>query len=497
MKKLFVLFISIVCMVTVVGCDQPGSSGCGGQPEAALTVTGPITGGNGKAWSMMANLDYYGYTEEEFFFEGQATAYESQGETTNDGKWSLEESTKAPYKTRMLVRKPADASKFNGTVIVEWLNVSAGYDAEFGFVYTSLEIAREGYVWIGVSAQRVGVEGGGVSLAGGDLKPLKEFDPERYGSLSHPGDAYCYDIFTQAAKVVRGAGGVDVLGGLKPKRLIAYGESQSAMYMAAYTNGVQPLAKAFDGIFIHSRMAAVPAFTGGGGGGCNAMMGAQGVKIRNDLEAKVFQFQTETDVLGAAGTHAVRQSDTDRLRTWEVAGTSHVDFYSLEFEGAINEAVVNNPVDVCQSINRGPHHLVNKAALHALNLWISGGIPPATAQPLATDEKGSAVTDEHGNTRGGVRTPLVDVPIATLKSQGAAREGGEGGGGCDMSTIMCAMFGQTIPFSPEKLLSLYPTHEDYVAKFQASAQATREAGFILAPEEQRIISEAQAAKIPF
>ena len=34
----------------------------------------------------------------------------------------------ADYRTRILVYRPADAARFNGTVVVEWLNVSGGLD---------------------------------------------------------------------------------------------------------------------------------------------------------------------------------------------------------------------------------------------------------------------------------------------------------------------------------------------------------------------------------
>ena len=35
-----------------------------------------------------------------------------------------------PYRTRMIVRRPADPADFNGTVVVEWQNVKAQFDLE-------------------------------------------------------------------------------------------------------------------------------------------------------------------------------------------------------------------------------------------------------------------------------------------------------------------------------------------------------------------------------
>jgi hypothetical protein len=214
----------------------------------------PIASGNGTAFTTSnVALGDHGYGEQEYFFEGKAKSFTLQGDMTTDGTWNVVEADSADFKSRLVVRRPIDAAKFNGSVIIEWLNVSGGVDADPGFTYIWEEVLREGYVWVGVSAQKQGIEGGGFSLLPNPPPPLKQYDPERYGTLSHPGDAYSFDIYTQAAQVVRHPGAVDVLGGLRPKRLIAYGESQSAMRLVTYVDGVHPLAKAYDGFFIHIR----------------------------------------------------------------------------------------------------------------------------------------------------------------------------------------------------------------------------------------------------
>ncbi len=517
MKKIFTFFISMLLLATFPGCDG-ADSGCGQPAPETVIVTGPVTGGNDIIWSAsVVNLDEYGYTEKEYFYEGDAISYKLLGEAAEDGKWDVEESDKTPFKSRMLVRLPDDPSKFNGTVIVEWFNVSGGADGDPGFMYTSQEILREGYAWVGVSAQQVGIQGGGFSMMGNLVQPLVKWDPERYGSLSHPGDAYSYDMFTIAGRIVKGDGSIDVLEGLTPERLIAYGESQSAMMMVSYVDGVHPLAKVFDGFFIHSRGARVmpvgksreeeeekdSAAAAGCGGGCgnstSIFEGAVPSKIRDDLDShtKVFEFQTEGDVLGEHGYHAVRQPDSDTHHCWEVAGASHADKYILEMN-------TNNPmaadipiVETCAaSANNGPHHLVIKAALHALHEWMINGTNPPTADPLQTDAEGNAVLDEHGNALGGIRTPHVDVPVATLKTDMEVVTVNSGCGGGGLSEMICGVFGETVPFSDEKLNGLYESHEDYVGKVTASANEAQTAGFLLAPEVQSIIEDAQAEEIP-
>ena len=73
--------------------------------------------------------------------------------------------------TRLLVRRPADSKQFNGTVLVEWLNVTNGFDADNTWFFSCEHILNEGYAWVGVSAQQVGVA------------RLQNWSPTRYGSL--------------------------------------------------------------------------------------------------------------------------------------------------------------------------------------------------------------------------------------------------------------------------------------------------------------------------
>ena len=463
-----------------------GSSTSTAMVPVPTEVTVSVPPDVGKVFSA-STIDYdkYGYEQKEYFFEGGASNYKVAGGTAADGKWELEENSRAAFKSRVLVRVPKDRSKFNGTVVVEWLNVSGGVDADPGFMYNLDFLTREGYGWVGVSAQSVGIQGGGFNLgaiAGGDgpmVTPLKEFSPEHYGTLSHPGDSYSYDIFSIAGALVREPKGVDVMDGLEVEHLIAYGESQSAGRMVSYVNGAHPIAKVYDAFFIHSRGASGSGFEdsgfglpGFGGGGAEL--------IRDDLEEPVLQFQTETDVTGALGFLAARQPDTSKLVTWEVAGTAHADKYLVDFNK-------DNPMGMvdCPNANDGPQFRIIRAALSALSAWMRDGTEPPKGAPLETDANGMSKRDEHGNALGGVRSPDVDVPIATLS-----------GDSTDVSGFFCFIFGSTTPFTAEKLMELYPTHEDYVAKVRASAEATQEAGFVLAAEAMDFVVEAENAPVP-
>ncbi|WP_255309481.1 alpha/beta hydrolase domain-containing protein, partial [Mycobacterium malmoense] len=180
-----------------------------------------------------------GYRIEEFFVSGAASCYAPLGELGPDGRWDVKPSGTADYRTRIVVVTPADRARFNGTVLVEWLNVSGGIDAPAVWMMAHREILRAGYAYVAVSAQRVGVDGG-ASILGVDMS-LKSQDPARYAPLRHPGDAFAYDIFSQAGGLIRNAG---VLGGLRARHVVALGESQSAMFLTTYVNAVDPLAGA-------------------------------------------------------------------------------------------------------------------------------------------------------------------------------------------------------------------------------------------------------------
>ena len=121
----------------------------------------------------------------------------------------------APYTTRIAVYRPINPKRFNGTVVVEWLNVCGGTDDAPEWTLSHNELVRDGFAWVGVSAQKVGVDS------------AKSTDPAEYSSLSHPGDSFSYDMFSQAGQAVR-ADAALILAGLRPHTLIAAGESQSA-----------------------------------------------------------------------------------------------------------------------------------------------------------------------------------------------------------------------------------------------------------------------------
>jgi hypothetical protein len=407
-----------------------------------------------------------GYRESEVVLSGTANAYNMTAPANNDGQFTATVRSTAPYTTRAVVMRPADPRRFNGTVIVEWLNVSGGADAAADWMLGHTELIREGFAWVGVSAQKVGVDA--LKSAG----PPRG-DPARYTNLSHPGDDYSYDIFSQAGEAIRD-NPTAVLGGLKPKHLIGIGESQSAIRLVTYIDAVHPLAHVYDGFLVHSRAGGPP--------------------IRADLGVPVLVLQTETDVsfsrLGA------RQPDTKTYRLWEAAGTSHYDYYGLSIQstdtgdgkGAVAVlASMQHPTNqpnanfTCGTpINTGPIHYVLDAAFYQLNRWVTQGIVPPVAPRLQTSSSNPVVfaTDPNGNALGGIRTPAVNAPIAALS--------GRPPGG----NSFCFLFGTTTSFTTEQLAALYPSHRAFETAWTKATKSAQAAGFLTKADAKELITAA-------
>jgi hypothetical protein len=373
-------------------------------------------------------------------------------------------------------------------VVVEWLNESAGADTAPDWIGDHTELIREGFAYVGVSAQALGVNGGTSVLQFGG-KGLVHTNPARYGTLHHPGDAFSYDIFSQAGQAIRHPGRVSVLGGLKPKALIADGESQSAFFLTTYIDAIAPVAHVFNGYFVHSRWSGGTTLSG-------SLDLSMREPFRTDLHVPVMAFETETDL--TAGYALDRQPDSTWFRDWEVAGTSHADDYTsiigMGDNGRTNIAASLIKNDTPLAIigctadpNSGPQHWVLDAAISAFNRWVRTGKTPPHAPRIETTAgpKPTIRRNALGNALGGIRTPEVDVPISTLS--GAAPAG---------QNETCSLFGSTTPFTSAELTSLYPTHADYVSKFdQATARAVK-AGFIVPADASQLEAAAASSSIP-
>jgi hypothetical protein len=451
------------------------------------TVTGPITGGShGFPYdSTVVDLARFGYTEQEFFYSGTARAFTNVGALGSDGRWSVTPSSTAGYETRLLVRRPVNPKRFNGTVIVEWLNVSTGADVGVGWSAALTELLRDGFAWVGVSAQTVGVNGLPPGNPLGNAGALKVWDPARYGSLVHPGDSYSYDIFSQAGRALSHPNGVDPLGSLRVQHLIAAGESQSAARLTTYYDAVQPRANVYDGFLIISRgdgstpLSQAPQ---------PAIATPRPLAFRSDLRVPVLAYETETDLI-FLGYFNSRQPDNPFFRDWEVAGSTHVDLYTLtNVSRDIAKSLPGATMPTCAlPLNDGPGHFVQADASQELREWVSGGTPPPVAPRLDVVNAGATkviVRDSLGNAVGGIRLPQLQVPTAAYSGLGNSG-----------ANPFCVLFGTTAPFDAGTLASLYPNHGRYVSRVAGAAIHDVAAELLLPADARQIVEQAAESGI--
>jgi len=498
-RRLLVLVVAFFALVATTGLSiasaQPQKAGASTDtavpasvPQA--TVTGPVTGGSGINLEGTTSFDLssVGYEQSEYFLSGTASAYTNTKPLTSNGRWSVAAASSAPYKTRMVVYRPVNPKRFDGTVIVEWLNVSGGVDAAAAWLTDHVQMIRSGMVYVGISAQAAGIVGasGSLGAAGGEAGGIKGADPARYGSLEHPGDSYSYSIFEQGGAAIRRDASL-VLGGLKPERILALGESQSATRLVTYIDALQPKSPGvYNGYFVYSRFGSSAALSQSPQAAINP---PTKVLIRTDLRVPVMMFETEADV-AVLGYVTARQPPTKYIREWEVAGTAHYDTYGLvesmtdNGNGIADVKTFDTMIDPVSSfdggaiscpvpLNAGSHTYELRAAVVALNNWVITGTPPPQSPRLDVAGPGKYVTNSLGEAEGGIRTPQVTAPIAVVNGTGDTSSAGGG---------FCKLFGTTIPFSAAKLAQLYPTHADFVKKWDAAVASDVAEGYLLSAD---------------
>lgn len=441
--------------------------------EAAVpnpTVTGPIPATaapgdpshNYPFFASQFDLAARGYVEEEYFIEGTANRYTIPVVNQVQGTATILDSAH-PYKTRIVVRRPASPTKFTGTVLVEWTNVTNGWDMENTWFQIHEYILRSGHAWVGVSAQRIGVN------------YLKTWNSTRYGSLDVTNggtinnDALSYDIFSQAVQAIRNPVGIDPLGGLVPEVVIATGHSQSASQLATYVNAIEPLARVISGFALH---------------------GSLGNRIRTDLVVPVWKVLSEFDVQGSEAR--VRRPDDQLFATWEVTGTSHNDHQSYgsrvflerrDIGSAVEDALVSCTFQPVGSTV--PFHYAMAAGLNHLIRWVKDGTPIPSAPPIEIQSFGPPTVlsrDSDGIALGGLRLSQVEVPIAVSV-------------GTNSGPGTCSRWGYTIPFSATVLNSLYRNHGQYVSPVSQVTSENEQKGYILQKDAQQTIVDAAQSSI--
>lgn len=437
----------------------------------APLLSEPPEGLRGHAlWDSYYDLAPFGYEEQEYLVSG--TAVDDAGAT-------------APYTTRLIVTRPTDPDAFNGTVLLDWVNVTAQFENAVDTLEAREMLMREGFAYVHLSVQQAG-------LCCTPLTP-QVWDPVRYAAIDHPGDAFAFSIFSQMAQAFRQpapAPSLDPMGALgvaSVERVLAAGQSQSALRLRQYLDEWLPAhptaTPLVDGYLIHGDVGAAKGF--------DAALPAKVLHLLSDLEAVDDGF----DPAAADPSY----------RLWEVAGTGHSDYFIghqamfghgprvlggapkqtrdelralLTAAGNYGERL-DPELAVCVAAGSTmPMHYAASAAIHQLDSWVRGTGDPRNG-PRFEFANGTQALDELGNPKGGIRLPPIDVPVARYRS------------------TACGLGGVTVPLTDAELVQRYGTHAAYYAAMAARTDDAVAAGWLLPADAVDLMARACAARVRF
>jgi hypothetical protein len=482
----FVLLFAIFC-----GTAHAAAQGV---PSATPIpdVTGPIPVA-ADSYPLMAaskiqdvvDLPKLGYVEEEFFVSGRANVYDWAA----DGTLSVR-TPAAPYATRILVRRPVDPRRFSGNVIVELPNMARRYDWSMTWGLSHDYFIEHGDVWVGLTHGPVGIDG------------LKSFNATRYAPLAManptpnqtcpavdggrggaapgpPGteEGLRWDIISQVGALLKTPRASGLLAGFNVQRV--YGTSHVGE-LPTYIAAVHPHANlangrpVYDGYVVYRNVTLVRMHQ------CATAPAATDPRqiLRNVNVPVIRIIPGETDALN---TYARRREDSDapgdRYRHYELAGAPHADRDMYRYIPSREDQMkVGTPpylnfwpfLNVCDIegdlLEIPIQTYAGDAAFANLDRWVRDGVAPPRAARISVENGGTpqarVVTDQFGNAVGGVRSPYLDVPVATYH---VSRPGGQLAPG-----VRCEEIGYKVPFDWARLEKLYGTSQKYAAKVAES-----------------------------
>jgi hypothetical protein len=337
-----------------------------------------------------------------------------------------------PYKTRIVIRKPADNTRFSGLILAESMHTSGNpWLFHFTHVYT-------------MSSGHIGLE-----ILTTATQGFVEFNPERYKDL-RIGNGQTNEIIAQVGALLKSKQNDNPLAGLPVRKMVLAGSSQSAGVVVNYmpSNMAYRLADMkpiYDGFLPTSNNGNIPS-----------------------VDVPTIQVPTMLEVYQGNGTTRV---DSDmpgsQIRVYEFAGMAHIDS---------RDAAAYYP-DPCKNpISRFPLAVYMSVALNHLFAWVDKGTLPPHADRYYVDyntdnDDSMLALDEFGNVKGGIRNPYVDVPV---KSYRVPNTGAEppiknphpfiAARGEAAQNQLCRLSNYELPLTSAQLKKLYKNKKDYQTK---------------------------------
>jgi hypothetical protein len=497
----------LVLLLTLAGNESGAAQAPAPTPIPAVKGPIPVTPESyplmdSAKLQTLVDLPAAGYVEEEFFISGRANVYDWGA----DGRLSVK-TPAAPYATRILLRRPSSPQRFSGNVVVEIANAARRFDFNFTWGVSHDYLMENGDAFVVVTIAQANLEG------------LKAFDAVRYASLSlanptpdeacaPPGraggapqtspfeDGLQWDILSQVGALLKTPPAGGPMAGFTVQRvyMTAY-DGVMATYMAA----IHPNARlaggrpVYDGYIQHRHPALARIRR------CAPAPAADDPRqtLRN-LDVPLIRIVPETDVIAL---YRFRREDSDapsdRYRLYEVAGGAHADgaFYPYQPSVADLKKIgsaypylaswpFHNQCEPEMLLMKTPiNTYVLDAAFANLTRWIRDGVAPPKAARIAVENGGTPqaalVRDQFGNVVGGVRTPYLDVPIATYY----ATTKGE---------TFCPELGRVEPFRWARLVRVHGSPQNYVSKVTQSVDRLVRERWLTESDGRKIKAEAAA-----
>ncbi|MGI9325388.1 MAG: alpha/beta hydrolase domain-containing protein [Pseudomonadales bacterium] len=442
------------------------------------------------AWD--EDLSRYRYVEQEYQVSGFANLYEYVDNAAQDSTVRVRDAD-VPYTTRVLVRRPQHAKRFNGTLYLEVLNPTAGWDGDPIWQNTYRQIIRSGGAYVGVTSKPVALNF--LRDGWGSTPGFAVRNNERYANLEMPYFGQVWDILSEIGALLKTRNDPhNPLQGFKVRRIVLVGYSQSVAYQVTYANSFHERARmpngkpVIDGYYLAA----------GGARGKNVnrptpdeeSLPAGDARNFVSVKAPVVRFQTQTEIVNFP-SYTVRQTEPEfpLVRTYEMAGGAHVDQVTNDLGGIAlaRDLGLPNFGALCDlTINPIRIGFVQSALLQVTEDWVRKRRkpPPSRLMQLTTAADGSKAValDLDGNAVGGQRPPRLDVPLGTYLPTNT-------GGG------FCFLFGGYNEFDQAELAHRYPSHRRYVRKVFWKVVKSVSQRFLLPHDGVTLIKEALRSDI--
>lgn len=451
--------------------------------SAHISAPLPGHGFAGACGNAAERLAAAGYVEEEFLASTLAgVRKEVDGAVKCEGN-------KIPATTRILVRRPIDAARASGVVVLELFDAPFGYDTADIWEATAAHITERGHTWVGMTAGPVAADA------------LRRANPERYAGVSwardpgvapetvvakRPGDpvdvvldgaeeGFVWDFLISLSRALHEG----TVPGVRGDAVVAAGHGYAGIQLNTFANTVHNPCSAGLGYQV------IDGYLNVAGGGIRRTLNQDstepGIAAWRParpprLEVPHITVSAEADHVLYGSALLAKRSDLGPLvRHVQVPGAPHHDVTAHQIPTPA-EILAAGRCPRCDDEERSvvPLGTVAEGMLAALVRWVRDGVPAPESRWLTLNEAGSLKRDDLGNVAGGVRTGLADMPLASILGASAEHLGGK-----------------TTPVDRASFKERYGTREEFFTWFDIIESVCQREGYITehGAAKHRIIAE--------